>query len=457
MKDGGVNTMWFTSSWFNQIVDEDITVFSDLQWLIVGGDRLSPGHIQKVIGVYPKVKVVNGYGPTENTTFSTTWEVVEASSTIPIGKPVRHTQVYILNDRRSLVPIGVYGEIYVAGAGLARGYLNAQDLTRSRFVDNPYLENSLMYRTGDIGRWTVDGYIEFLGRRDDQVKLRGFRIELDEIIHRIQQHIHVEKAIVLTQERGNEKYLVGYYTRTAPLEAYELKQYLQGMLPEYMVPAFLVPLDKFPLSSNGKILKRQLPQAGELPSSSAQAYVAPQTTMQRKLADLLAQVLVRERIGVTENFFELGGHSLKAIQLVSRIHKELELKVELKEIFLYPTVLELSEQIARSTGERFIQIDAIESQDYYALSHAQRRLWILDQLEEARVAYNIPQAYTLEGVDRSNLERSFRSVISRHEILRTVFVVVDGVPRQRVLDVDMLDFRLAYEDLRSVEDQELTV
>ncbi|EQB86563.1 hypothetical protein M918_13235, partial [Clostridium sp. BL8] len=257
-----ITILWLTSELFNQIAEENINVFKNLRYLLAGGDILSPKYISLVRKQFTNLKIVNGYGPTENTTFSTTYLIEkEYSSNIPIGKPIANSQAYILDANYNLTPIGVCGELIVSGDGLAKGYLNRPELTAQKFVDNPFEPGTKMYKTGDLARWLPDGNIEFLGRIDNQVKIRGFRIELGEIENRLLQHESIKEAAVLVKEnKDGEKYICAYVISDKKLQELDLKGYLKETLPEYMVPAYFVELEKMPLTANGKLDRRALPE-----------------------------------------------------------------------------------------------------------------------------------------------------------------------------------------------------
>lgn len=341
-----VTKMWFSSSWFNQLVETDITVFSPLETILVGGERLSEKHIEKVRQRFPLIKVINGYGPTENTTFSLTYgvEAKELHNSIPIGRPLSNRTAYIVNGNGQLVPIGVPGEILLGGAGLSRGYLNRAGLTAEKFVKNPFTKQkgSRLYKTGDLGRFLPDGNVEYLGRIDNQVKIRGFRIELQEIENVLQQNPAVSQSLIVakTDMEGN-KSLVAY---VVPLEKYDelgLISYLKEKLPAYMIPQLWVELEKMPLTLNGKVDLRALPDPKESFTKRQEIVIAGSET-EKKLVEIWEELLGVEPIGVTDNFFQLGGHSLMVMQLKSIIHEKLKVELEIKDLFQYPTIKEIS-------------------------------------------------------------------------------------------------------------------
>ncbi|WP_035089086.1 non-ribosomal peptide synthetase, partial [Aquimarina muelleri] len=322
-----VTTLWMTASWFHQIVEQDISIFKPLCYLLVGGDVVLFNYTNKLKEFYPELHIINGYGPTENTTFSTTYNIDSfVDKSLSIGKPIKNSQAYILNSSLDLLPIGVVGELYVGGSGLARGYLNNEDLTREKFISNPFKEGERIYKTGDLVRWLPDGNIDFIGRVDDQVKIRGYRIELGEIESVLSSLDVVIQCCVLVKEDSlGEKCLVGYVVVEGDLDKEEIQQYLKLSLPEYMVPTVWVEMEVMPLTNNGKLDKKALPEP-DGSESSAKTYVAPESEIEVQLVEIWQDLLGLENIGIHDNFFELGGHSLLATRLVSKIRKELSIE-----------------------------------------------------------------------------------------------------------------------------------
>jgi amino acid adenylation domain-containing protein len=328
------------------------------KYLLTGGETLSPQLVEKILELDPACELFNHYGPTETTVGSLTlrlndydWKHASGHS-IPIGRPIANTQVYILDGQRQPVPQGVIGELYIAGAGVTAGYLNQAEQTAERFVANPFVSDpqARMYRTGDLARYRADGNVEFLGRGDDQVKIRGFRIELGEIEAVLGKHAGVKQAVVLARadERG-EKRLLGYVVaRDASLTADTLRDYLKEQLPDYMVPQALLLLAKLPLNPNGKIDRQALPEPEQ---AETRAYVAPRTPTEELLANIWGEVLRRERVSAEDNFFDLGGHSLMATQIVSRIREKFRVELAMRILFEKPTILGLAQAIDAAQQE----------------------------------------------------------------------------------------------------------
>ncbi|UCH98534.1 MAG: amino acid adenylation domain-containing protein [Candidatus Aminicenantes bacterium] len=391
----------------------------------------------------------NEYGPTETTVTSIEIKVELVEETLPrlpIGSPINNTTVYLFDQWLKPVPLGVIGELYIGGAGVARGYLNAPELTAEKFLPDSYMSHmsymSYIYKTGDLARWLWDGELEYLGRIDQQVKIRGFRIEPGEIENRLLHHDEIKETVVLAKEdENNEKYLCAYVVSNNAIPVSELREYLSKGLPDYMIPAYFVRIRKIPLTSNGKIDRKALP-VPEL--QTGENYTAPGDEIEKQLVKIWAQILGRdalhasqlhESIGIHDNFFELGGHSLKATIMAVKIHKALNVKIPLAEIFVNPTIKRLAQTIKAAAVDKYASIKAAEEKEYHELSSAQKRLYILQQMEPGITSYHISGAFELEGVpDIAKLEETFKQLIQRHESFRTSFQLVKGTPVQRIHD-----------------------
>ena len=342
-----VNAMWLTASLFNAILDEAPDVLLPIDQLLVGGEALSIAHVRRARKVLPATRLINGYGPTEGTTFTCCYsipkEIGESISSIPIGRPIGNTRVYILDHRLEPVPVGVAGELYIGGDGLARGYLNRPELTAEKFIAHPFSSEpgARIYRTGDLARYRPDGNIEFLGRMDHQVKIRGFRIELEEIEIALQQHADVSQCVAAAPEdAAGEKRLVAYVVPANPDRAPAisgLRDFLKQKLPDYMVPAAFVMLPNLPLTPNGKIDRKALPEPGRSQDGLERQLVEPRTPMEMQLAQIWKRILNVTGVSVHDNFFELGGHSLLAVRLISEIHNSLHRSLPLLVFFKNPT------------------------------------------------------------------------------------------------------------------------
>jgi len=428
-----------------------------LAYLFFGGEPLSKELVTRSLSVLPHLLIWNIYGPTEATANASAARIVLGDD-VTIGRPISNTQIYILNSFLHPVPIGVTGEMYIGGAGVARGYLNRPELTAEKFIPDPFstVSGARMYKTGDLARYRSDGNIEFLGRADHQVKIRGFRIELGEIEAALGQYPAVREAVVLTREdTPGEKRLVAYVVAGAgPLPTTtDLRGFLKEKLPEYMVPAVFVLLDALPLMSNGKIDRRALLAPDRSRPELDKMFVAPCSPTEVLLAEIWAQLLDIERVGIHDNFFDLGGHSLLATQLVSRIREAFQVEIPLGRLFEAPTVAGLAENIeaALQAGQNLLAppILPVPRNGDLALSFAQQRLWFFDQLEPGLSAYNIPAAVRLKGpLNMAALERSLNEIVRRHESLRSTFGKVDGRPTQVIAST--LAIKLPVVDLREL-------
>jgi len=410
----------------------------------LAGEPLEPALTQALYQRPGVRRVCNLYGPTEDTTYST-WYCVgrEGKAKVPIGRPVADTQIYLLDEYSNPVPVGAPGQLFIGGAGLARGYWRRPELTAERFISNPFSERAgaRLYRTGDLACYLSNGDIEFLGRLDHQVKLRGYRVELGEIEAVLSQHPVVREAVVVAREvNPGDKRLVAYLVarEKSPPTLSGLREFLRAKLPEYMVPSAFVFLDSLPLTPNGKVDRRALPELDQSHSKlEAAAYVAPRTPVEEVLAGIWVRVLGVERVGMGENFFELGGHSLLATQVISQVREVFSIELPLRRLFETPTVAGLAEgiEIAQRTGlgVELPPIEPVSRDEKLPLSFAQERLWFLDQWEPDKMTYVSPMIIRLKGqVDVGVLERSLTEIVSRHEVLRTTFPIEDDSPVQHI-------------------------
>ncbi|HJP93403.1 MAG TPA: amino acid adenylation domain-containing protein [Pyrinomonadaceae bacterium] len=386
----------------------------------------------------------NVYGPTEATVWPMTCRI-EPRGSISIGRPIANIRVYILDKLGNRVPVGVAGELHMAGDGLARGYLNLPELTAGSFIPDTFGSdaNQRLYKTGDLGRYLLDGNIEYLGRLDHQVKIRGFRIELGEIESVLRQHPAIHKCVVVAREdsRG-EQQLVAYVVRAggAHTTAAELRAFLSDRLPSYMVPAAMVELDDLPLTPTGKVDRRALPAPDYRPQ--AEDTVSPRSQLEELLLGIWTQVLKTPDIGINHNFFELGGHSLLAVSVVSRTRAALNVDLKVRHLFEAPTIAALAHKINQLSGVQPLPpIKKVRRDRELPVSFAQERMWFLNQLEKDSPFYNVPGAFKLTGpLDVSSLQKAFEQITLRHEAFRTTFSVVDGRPVQVIGEATSVRF-----------------
>ncbi|TFF01577.1 amino acid adenylation domain-containing protein, partial [Pseudomonas sp. BCA14] len=467
LQEQAVSVLWMTAGLFHQYAEGLLPVFPQLRYLIVGGDVLDPSVIARVLKDGAPQHLLNGYGPTEATTFSTTHEITRADEgSIPIGRPVGNSRAYVLDARQQPVPVGVTGELYIGGQGVALGYLNREDLTAEKFLTDPFNEGALMYRTGDLVAWRADGTLQYQGRNDQQVKIRGFRIELGEIETRLGEHPQVKDAVVLAREdEPGHKRLVAYFTERENVDIQSLRDHLQAQLPEYMVPAAYVWLDNLPLTNNGKVDRKALP-APDQDALLSRGYEAPQGEVETVLAQIWADVLKVEQVGRHDNFFELGGHSLMAVNLIERMRRA-DLSADVRVLFSQPTLAALAAAVGsgrevavpanlitpdcvRITPDLLplanldqAAIDRIVAsvpggvanvQDIYALAPLQEGILYHHIAAEQGDPYLLQSQLEFDDIERLQaFAQALQTVIERHDILRTGVVWEElAIPAQVV-------------------------
>jgi glyine---[glycyl-carrier protein] ligase len=423
---------------------------------VVGGEALKESAVGFWRDRVSELRIVNEYGPTETVVGCCSYEIqVEPGGDVPIGKPIWNTRVYVMDGSLKAAPVGVTGELYIAGAGLARGYLRRPALTAERFVADPYGEPGMrMYRTGDLARWSADGNLEFLGRADQQVKIRGFRIELGEIEAALRESPEVAQAAVVAQEeKAGDKRLLGYVVPASgnSIDSSALRQRLGKRLPGYMVPAVIVELETLPLTPNGK-LDRQALQAAAPEAYVKRRYEKPEGETETELARIWTDLFALESVGRHDNFFELGGHSLLAVQVLSRLQQTLGVDVPLGELFAHPVLSDFALVVERSAQPALPAISPVDRYLPIELSFAQQRLRFIAQFEGASRAYHIACGLRLRGdLNRQAMRRALEQIIVRHEVLRTTFSQVDGRTVQVIGSAENR-FRCEEEDLRGRTD-----
>ncbi|WP_019640671.1 non-ribosomal peptide synthetase [Paenibacillus fonticola] len=426
-------------SLFNEILDGSLpNQIQSLRVITLAGEAFDSSPLKKASSKHPTLEIVNEYGPTENSVATTFMREANKQENILVGKPVPSSKVYVLNSRNQLQPIGVAGELCIAGKALARGYLNRPELTAEKFVDNPFTPGERLYRTGDLARWLPDGNLEYMGRIDEQVKIRGYRIETREIVHRLLQHADVKEAAVIARKNeGGEAYLCAYVVSDGAVDASVLHAFLKRSLPEYMVPSYVVKVERIPLTANGKMDRKALPEPQGLVQEGSR-YVAPSSEAEAKLAEIWQELLgISHPVGIRDNFFELGGHSLKTAQLVLRIQKQFNANVPLSEMFAGPTVEELAGYLESAAAkERYEPIGKAEPREWYPASPAQQRMYLVSQLDPGGISYNVPHALEITGeLDVQRVRESLNLLAARHESFRTSFVMREDELMQRIAGV----------------------
>lgn len=415
-----------------------------LNKLLVGVESIQEYILENYLKLNSNMQIINGYGPTEATICATFYKFFgikkNGNKNVPIGKPLKNSKIYILDRNKNLQPIGIPGEIFISGEGLARGYMNDSDLTNKKFIPNLFVNNERIYKTGDLGRWLNDGNIEFLGRIDNQVKIRGYRIELGEIETEFLRHNIIKEAkIICKKDKNNINELYAYLVTEKDITIEVIKNHILKELPNYMIPSNFVRVEKMPLTPNGKIDQKKLQEIGKVLDTGI-IYEAPRNSIEEKLVNIWLEILNVNNIGINDNFFMISGHSLKAMILSSKIQKELNVEVPISVIFKLPTIKSLSEYIQNTEPNTYLPIDKIQNSEYYLASSAQKRIYALQQLNPQSISYNMPMIMEAEGkLDKRRLRSTIDSLIKRHETLRTSFDTKNGEIIQRVKDSLQID------------------
>jgi len=461
----------------SSFVGENTRMFP-VKCFIIGGEALSIQVVERFLALFGTnpPAIINVYGPTECCVDAASFEVLPQSlhlyRSIPIGKPMPNFRIFILDREGFLQPVGISGELCIAGSGVSRGYLNRPGLTAEKFClrrpggsfreNRPLdprksflLDHSPLYQTGDLARWLPGGNIEYHGRIDQQVKIRGFRVELGEIENTLLAHDDIDAAVVIAQETGEgDRYLCGYFQSNKTLDSLELKKYLARTLPGYLIPLYLMQIREIPITTRGKVDRQALPSPG---ISTGADYIAPRDEIEKKLAEIWTRILDRESPGIDDNFFEIGGHSLKAAVLIANIHKTFNVRLSLGQVFNCPTIREMGQIIGKSNPwkERSVQLKPVEKKEYYPLSLPQERMYRAQQINMESKEYNVPFIVVkLEGgLDRENLEKAFKKLGARHESFRTSFGIVNERHIQKIGDEREMEFKIDYYEAAEEEAQ----
>lgn len=426
-----------------------------LKFIFLAGEALYFKDVEnwwKVAGA--NAELVNLYGPSETTLAKLFHRVlpqdesINPNAIVPLGKPISNTMVAIINDG-ILCEHGEVGEIHIKTPFRSKGYFKDPELTKKRFIQNPLHQNNvdILYKTGDLGKKLADGNIAFLGRADQQIKIRGNRVELLEVQNRLEAIQGIHQAVVVPYQQDNfDIKIIGYYTANEQLEPTTIRKYMEAHVPAYMIPSFLVYQEDFPLNFNGKVDKKALPKPESLLYETS-AYVAPENKVQQLLADIWSEVLGIKKIGIHHTFFDLGGHSLSATSVVSLIHKKMDVEISLKEFFEFPTISELAKVLSSKGHTVLSNISKVRIKDYYAVTPQQKSMWFASQIKGYEAAYVMGGVYMLENsIDPQLLEKAFQKIIERYEILRTVFPKINGNPVQKILTMADAAITLDFED-----------
>ena len=426
---------------------------SSLRMVCAAGEALEMDTVkqfyQLLEGVADGIQLVNAYGPTEASIYATACVCHKDDRKVYIGKPVGNAQIYIIADN-GLCGINTLGELCIGGAGVAKGYVNLPELTEERFTQNPYGEG-VLYHTGDLARWLLDGTIEYCGRMDQQVKIRGFRIELGEIESHIRAFDSVTNcAVVMAKDSMEEDCICAYLEAEGKIDPKAIEDGLKQVLPSYMIPSYIMQIEKLPLNQNGKLDRKALPAPVAVRRNE---YTAPRTKMEETLCKIFANVLGLTQVGIRDDFFELGGHSLRVTRLVNQIETETGIAVGLRNVFIDRTVEALARRMESLQRESYEPIPTAEPKEYYPMSSVQKRIYLVSQMDEKGILYNMAQGIELSGqVEKEDLEHALSQMIARHEILRTAFIMIDGDPVQKILENGKTDFTYT-EDSTSTKEE----
>ncbi|MBQ1660836.1 MAG: amino acid adenylation domain-containing protein, partial [Clostridia bacterium] len=447
-KQQKLSVLKITPSYFNSAYEVFNHHEGQVDVIVFGGEALTADTLNNVHEAFGKnIRIFNEYGPTETTVFTTAAQIHDGDR-VTIGKPVENSHVYIMDGDR-MCGIGIPGELCISGCGVARGYLNRPELSEERFVKAPVGEER-MYRSGDLARWLPDGNIEFLGRIDQQVKIRGFRVELGEIESRIREIENVKDCAVVAKEDGTgDKVICAYFTSDTEIEADSIEEKLQGVLPVYMIPKYIMQIEKIPVTKNGKLDQRALP---EIKAKAKTEYVAPETDNQKIICEIFRNILSVDKVGIKDDFFELGGHSLKATRLINAIESKTGARFRLNDVFKYTTPEQLAEQADSMKENSYVPIPKAEEKEYYPMSSSQKRTYLIQQMEPESTVYNMVRALTLSGdVRPDDIRNAFSELLKRHEILRTALLTIDGVLLQKVIEDVEPDFKCFKSDKSNEE------
>ena len=427
-----VSILMITTALFHLLIDMKKDSLKNVRKVLFGGERASVPHVVSALETMGEDKLVHMYGPSESTIFTTYYpvnQIEDQAQSIPIGKPVSQTAVYIVDEFGHVQPPGVAGELCVAGDGLVKGYYHQPELTSEKFVENPFRSGENMYKTGDLARWLSNGDIEFIGRMDHQVKIRGQRVELGEIEHQLLRHPQVKEAVVVATSNDA---LCAYFTAEGSVSLAVLREQVARELPVYMMPAFFMQLDELPLTGNGKVDRRALP-APDMSKQVSNEYVLPQSNTEFILARIWEEVLEVPRIGRHDHFFECGGHSLRGMKMLNRLYEEMQVELTLKSLFESPTLEAFARAVDQADQTEIKRVEKAAEAAYYPVTSAQKRLFILQKMSNAERSYHMPAVLKLEGVfDEKRFVNAVEQLVHRHEAFRTSFDFVQDEPVQRI-------------------------
>ncbi|MEO4052784.1 amino acid adenylation domain-containing protein [Solibacillus sp. CAU 1738] len=449
-----ITFMFITTALFHSLVDLNLKSLRNVKTIYTGGEKIFLKHAMKAFHFLGPDKITNIYGPTECTIYATYYPINDIEEEdIPIGKPISNTKLYVIGKNNKLQPIGVPGELCISGEGVASGYLNRMDLTETQFVKNPFEPDSVMYKTGDLVKWLPDGNVEFIGRIDHQVKIRGFRIELGEIENALLEFDDITEAVVLIKEIEDNKYIYAYYVAKSDYSKDFLREKLKDLLPSYMMPTKLIKVEKIPLTINGKVDRQKLLQLGD--ENELREYELPRNYIEKKLCEIWKDILkINDMVSINDSFFDVGGHSLNAINVIGRIHKELNVEISIKDFFRLGNIRDIGSYIASLNKIEYRKISKVQEKDYYEASSAQKRIYLMQELDTASNVYNVTEVMEVIGdLTVSKLTKGLMKQIETNEILRTSFDVMEGDIVQKIHDINEIDFEI--ERIHVVNEKEI--
>ena len=431
-----ITILWLTAPLLNQLCENHPDMFKTVRCLLTGGDVLSPKHINLIRKVCPDLTIINGYGPTENTTFSTCFTINDYyNDSIPIGYPISNSTCYIVSQDMNLLPIGIPGELVVGGDGVAKGYINNQAFTDLKFLSSPF-NNDFLYKTGDLAKWNFDGSISFIGRIDGQVKIRGFRVELGEINLKILEFPNIKTSFTTIKTINGEKFICSYIVCNQMLNVEDLKHFLMKFLPNYAIPTYFIKLDKLPINTNGKVDSKLLPSP-QLVNTKSQIIPA-RNIVDQKIIFVLKEILNINKISIDDSFFDLGGDSLTAITLCSKIYNEFNIQLSIKDILENPIIKDLSDVISsKDLHNKNCPLKKAEIKDIYQASFAQKRIFYSTQAISGgnNVVYNISGGLLIDSVlDVNKIVDCINKIVNNQSSFRTQFEIVDGELYQRIIN-----------------------
>jgi len=452
LKENKITVLWLTSPLFNQLCNQSPYMFKEVRVLLTGGDVLSPKHINMAKDANPNLTIINGYGPTENTTFSTCFTIDKKyENSIPIGKPISGSTAYVVSNNGNLLPVGIAGELWVGGDGVGRGYLNNEKQTKERFLKNIF-NNSKIYKTGDLVKWLPDGNIEFIGRIDNQIKIRGFRVELSEINYKILEFPGIKESVTIVRTEDGNKHICSYVVFEEDEKVEQLNEFLHTSLPGYMIPSSIVTMDALPINTNGKVNLKKLP----VPTQRESNHITKvRNEMDEKIVNILKEILNEEIIDISESFINLGLDSLSAISFSAAL-KKCGINISVKEILNSLNVIELSDYIMNDLETAKDDDNIIlpaKDMEYYPVSSAQKRIYYASKLISSdNLVYNVSGALIAnEILDKNKIIEAFKTIINRHSTFRTSFVLVDGELKQKINDEFSFDVPIFYNSEENID------